>query len=385
MPKRKNKDCDSDDYILRKIKKLEKKLKRRTRKRSSSVTSEDSNLALSLQEDTHHEESAECTVENEHIIDDGNNTTELSPTGIQDSTLQITQPDLLSTDPNLPTTSTASSEPAIVLDESILELLGETPSKNKTYGPAIQAELAVRWEHIATTGLSKDMKKDLLEKHHLPENCLKIGAPSLNPEVKAALSDNLVKKDKVIESKQNQQATAISCISQALTKIFASQTKDAEVIKLLIDGIRLLCDSQYVESMARRSFVTSTIKKDIKDHLYTTDVDSFLFGEKLSDTLRSAKAINKSGAEMKTSAPSQPRPANYTQNKPGQQRFLNSKPPLPFTRQAGVRRSTPATQQPRRYQAPHPTQAPPPSTASGHQRTPLAPPQRSRGQTQTRR
>lgn len=281
---------------------------------------------------------------------------------------------------NLPSTST-EPEPAIPLDDNILEMLGENPSKNKKFGPPIQAELAVRWEHIATTGLSKDIKKELLEKYFLPENCIKIGAPSLNPEVKAALSDTLVRKDKVIETKQNQQAISISCISQALTKIFASETKDAEIIKLLIDGVRLLCDYQHTETMSRRSFVTSTIKKDIKDHLYATEIDNFLFGEKLAETLKSAKAINKSAAEMKTI--SQQKTANFSQAKFNQPRPLNGKPPLPLTRQPGAGRgSAPATHQPRRYQA-HPPPLPPPTAR--HQPPQQAPPQRSRARTQTRR
>ncbi|KAL0893424.1 hypothetical protein ABMA27_015009 [Loxostege sticticalis] len=322
MPKRKSNDSDSDDYILRKIKKLERKLLKRKRKRSSSLSSVDSNQAVSLQE-----------------------------------------------------------EPAIPLDDNILEMLGENPSKNKKFGPPIQAELAVRWEHIATTGLSKDIKKELLEKYFLPENCIKIGAPSLNPEVKAALSDTLVKKDKVIQTKQNQQAISISCISQALTKIFASETKDAEIIKLLIDGVRLLCDYQHTETMSRRSFVTSTIKKDIKDHLYATEIDNFLFGEKLAETLKSAKAISKSAAEMKTI--SQQKTANFSQAKFNQPRPLNGKPPLPLTRQPGAGRgSAPATHQPRRYQA-HPPPPPPPTAR--HQPPQQAPPQRSRARTQTRR
>ncbi|XP_046960554.1 uncharacterized protein LOC124530432 [Vanessa cardui] len=191
---------------------------------------------------------------------------------------------------DIPSTSEAPSETPVVLDSNILELLGETPSKSKKFSSSIQNELAIRWEHIATTGLSKEIKRDLLEKYFLAENCLKIGSPQLNPEIKAALSDILLKKDKAIELKQKQQAIAITCIGQALTTIFSSQNKDSGVIKLLLDAARLLCDSQYIESMSRRSFVTSTIKKEIKDHLYSTEIDSFLFGEKLAETLKIARA-----------------------------------------------------------------------------------------------
>lgn len=280
---------------------------------------------------------------------------------------------------DLPSTSAVSIETPSTLDSNILDLLGETPSKNKKYSSPIQAELAVRWEHITTTGLAKDIKKELIEKYLLPENCLKIGSPQLNPEIKAALSEALVRKDRAIQIKQNQQAIAIACIGQALTTIFASEKKDMTVIKPLLDAARLLCDSQYIESMSRRSFVTSTIKKEIKDHLYSAEIDNFLFGEKLADTLRTAKAICKSGAEMKTTA--QAKSTVLPQN--SQFRNLNFKPPLPLSRQTGaIRRPAPAVQQPRKYQVAPP---PPPPLRPHQPSLPPAQSQRLRGRTQIRR
>lgn len=117
--------------------------------------------------------------------------------------------------------------------------------------------------------------------------------------------------------------------------------------------------------------MTSTIKKDIKNQLFTNATDSHLFGEKLADTLRAAKAISKSGAEMKTilhpkSGVSQPRP-------------LNARPPFPQVRQAGAgRRPTPAITQPRRYQT-LPPPPPPALQATGYRPPPpQVQPQRSR-------
>lgn len=313
------------------------------------------------------------------------------PVVTEDNAPVVTEDDAIidSVISDIPSATADTGEVELVLDENILELLGETPSKNKKYSAPIQTELAVRWEHITITGLSKTVKKELLDKYFLPENCLKIGSPQLNPEIKAALSDTLVKKDKAIETKQNQQAVAISCISHALTKIFASQNKDTEIIKLLIDAGRLLCDSQYIETMSRRSFVTSTIKKDIKDHLYTTEIDTYLFGEKLADTLKAAKAINKSGTEMKNSYHT--KAAMPLQPRFNQSRSLNVRPPPPLARQLGAGRRLASTmQQPRRYQAPPPP-PPPPATFTHHAPAPPPPPvlpvsaQRSRGRTQIRR
>ncbi|KAF9405290.1 hypothetical protein HW555_013920 [Spodoptera exigua] len=64
--------------------------------------------------------------------------------------------------------------------------------------------------------------------------------------------------------------------------------------------------------MIRRSFVCSSIKKEIKDHLYTTPIDSHLFGSQLGDVLKAAKAIHKTSAEMKTGAPIPGPPRRFT-------------------------------------------------------------------------
>ncbi|CAH1647132.1 unnamed protein product [Spodoptera littoralis] len=226
------------------------------------------------------------------------------------------------------------------LDEEIMCLLGQTPSKEKKLGSDIQKDLALRLEHITTMGLKKESRKEIIENNLIPSNCTKINAPKLNPEIKAALSEILIKKDNALEAKQVQIAATISCLGNALTKIFLSDFKDQAVIKSLIEASRLLCDTQHRESMTRRSFICSSIKKDFKEQLYNTEVDSFLFGEKLADTLKAAKAISKSGAEIKVTMKKTVVPQKASQV-PAQ--ILNQKPPLPPTRRTGVaRRAEPA-------------------------------------------
>lgn len=198
-----------------------------------------------------------------------------------------------------PSTPAPAESDECPLDDEILELLGASPASSKKMGEKIQKDIALRWEHIATSGLSKEARKELINNHLVPENCTKLAAPLLNPEIKAALSDTLIGKDKTCETRQNQIASAISCIGEALTKMLKSDNKDASIIKVLLDGAQLLCDSQYNESMKRRSLICATIKKEIKSQLYETDIDTYLFGEKLADTLKAAKAINKSGSEIR--------------------------------------------------------------------------------------
>lgn len=246
------------------------------------------------------------------------------------------------------------------LDQDILDLLGETPSKEKALGPKIHNDLSVRWNHILTSGLQKETRKELLEKYLIPENCTNIDAPVLNPETKAALSEILLKKDKSLETKQKQRAAAISCLGQALTRLLEVGIKDAAIIRPLLDAARLTCDLQHTDSLIRRSFICSTLKKEVKDRLYATEIDKFLFSEKLPDILKAGKAIQKSGAEMKVSTYKAKK--QNTSNRP-----LNSRPPLPTGRTAaGVSRKQDPAPAATRRRAPHP----PPPAAPAHTRQP---------------
>lgn len=84
------------------------------------------------------------------------------------------------------------------LDAEILEILGVDPTLTKKFGNEVQKDVAVRFEHVATAGLSKDDRKEILDKYLVPSNCKLIAAPALNPEVKAALSEMVIKRDKAI-------------------------------------------------------------------------------------------------------------------------------------------------------------------------------------------
>lgn len=199
-----------------------------------------------------------------------------------------------------------------LLDDDILEILGIDPTTNTKYGKDINKDLAIRFQHYSITGLSKDTRKELGDKYPIPSNCKFIDAPQLNPEIKAALTEPIAKRDKNIEARQKQVATALSCLSDALTTLFSATNKDTNLIRSLMDTSRILCDCQYNDSVTRRNFILSSLKKEMKEQLQNTKVDSFLFGENLSETLKAARAINKSGAELKGN----PSRQNFAPKKP---------------------------------------------------------------------
>ncbi|KAL0850726.1 hypothetical protein ABMA28_006668 [Loxostege sticticalis] len=301
MPKRKH---DVEDKVTKKIRRLEKKLKKCKRRRGRIISSSSEDSTQS-----HHNQNGMYL----HFIllsdkRQTNNVT-LSPL--------LPTPSSSNSAQQQPVPSTSQEEPAVLveedglqpleglpeesrLDDDILEILGDDPTTTVEYGKNIRQELAARFNHIATNGMNKENRKELCEKYLIPENCKLIGAPALNAEVKAALNETTLKRDKLIESRQKRIAAAISCLGEALSHALESKNKDNAQIKRLMDAARLICDSQHNDSISRRNLAVYSLKKEMKEPLLNTKIDTSLFGEHLTDSLKVAKAVTKSSSELKS-------------------------------------------------------------------------------------
>lgn len=197
----------------------------------------------------------------------------------------------------------SNSEREGPIDHIMQELLGDDPSITKSYGKEINCSVATRIQHMVTNGISKDTRKELQNKYLPPSNCTVLDAPTLNPEIKAAVSETVLKRDKGIEIKQKLLGSAISCLGQAISSLLEKENKDMDLIKLLMDACRIICDCQNNDSVTRRNFVLYNLKKDMRDQLQKSRIDSALFGSDLAETIKTAKNISKSGAELKSAPP----------------------------------------------------------------------------------
>ncbi|XP_049876967.1 uncharacterized protein LOC126374386 [Pectinophora gossypiella] len=330
MPKRKS-DGDCDD-IQRKIKRLKKKLRRKQRGKRYQCRSDESESDLSLNsrvssepqdcQQTQGSEKEDYTwlMDNDPINFDLDNPTDSHHNN-----------DLLKSNPCPSTsgtnsavaiqsvvTSPAESTPLLAaeartsgdavapvteeLDNELLDILGVDPTSDKKYGKDIHKDLSVRLQHWALTGLTKDLRKELKEKYLTPENCKLIDPPELNAEIKAAVSDIILKRDKAIEGKQKQLTLAITCLGEAISMLISTKEKNTALLKLLMDSARMMCNCQHADTVTRRNFLLGAVKKDVREQLQNSKVDKFLFGEDLPEILKSARAIHKSGTELKPPA-----------------------------------------------------------------------------------
>lgn len=190
-------------------------------------------------------------------------------------------------------------------------MLGDAPKPESALGNSIHKDLASRWQDILQKGLQKETKEKLQQEYLVPSNCDLLIAPALNPEAKAALSETLLKRDISIMQKQRQLGLAMSALAQAVDLLIKQESSPQKILKPLSDACRIICDSHYLETKTRRNFVISSINTKLKDTLINTVRDGFLFGDNVTEKLKVAKSIQKSGDTLKNA----PKPFNNGFNK----------------------------------------------------------------------
>ncbi|XP_063635037.1 uncharacterized protein LOC134805721 [Cydia splendana] len=282
MGKRKRSRSRDDDYdsILRKVKKLEQRLKNRRRSSSRSPSIEQENIDVNI--DVHQSETQSPLRDMEFTEADNND-------NVNEACLNNKSVD------NAEQTTNVEPE----LDPNILSILGDDPQNENTFGEKLHKDVSTRWQHLLINGLQKEVKSEIIKLYPVPENCSSLKAPKLNLEIKAALTEMNLKKDNFSENKQNQLSSGIAALGKALTVAFSSNPSSQDLIKYLSDAGRLLCDYHYRESQSRRYSIINTLNKQTRDTIRDTKLDEYLFGSDLADHLKSSKAIEKSGLELK--------------------------------------------------------------------------------------
>lgn len=182
------------------------------------------------------------------------------------------------------------------LEDNVLEILGMAP-QTEAIGENLHKQIVERWAVIIKKGLAKEEKEKIQTDNPPFTNFEVMKPPKLNPEVNAAVNDVARKRDQIIYRRQQQIATALSCLGSALQ--FNMKDQKLEAIKKLNDASRLLCDSLFMDTRGRRSLLLSVTNKNMKEFLIQSEPGSFLFGDNLTDQIKTAKSVQKSGEELK--------------------------------------------------------------------------------------
>lgn len=198
------------------------------------------------------------------------------------------------------------------LDEELLDVLGEEiPASNSQV--KMNERLKKWWKGWMERGISEEVRKELLKKYPR-DGELVTEAPKINLEVQRLLTEISKKRDEHFTKTQRCVGTAIASLGGAISLLTEPSSEPVDqtlLLKYLWDTGKILTDVFHQQSSARKSFITPALDKDLKTTLEASVSDEWLYGEKLSEHVKEAKAIVKAAATLKTpDKPATKRPSN---------------------------------------------------------------------------
>ena len=124
----------------------------------------------------------------------------------------------------------ASTEDPVVDEET--EVLGEDSPSKVPKEVNLHTLLVSRWKEWLKSGISKEVKQDLLQRYPRQGNC-GLEAPRLNPEVRVFMNEAGFKRDNHFVNTQNLSGSALSALGSAMTKILYDEETPADRLVLL--------------------------------------------------------------------------------------------------------------------------------------------------------
>lgn len=186
------------------------------------------------------------------------------------------------------------------LDEHILKALrAEVAPQKKEID--LHRALGENWDRILRNGLKKEDRTQLLEKYPRTGNC-RMEAPALNEEVDSFISEKMRKRDRLFIIDQNVCGTGLSALGLAISMILDEQEEGIDKLKLLEllnDAGWLLSELFHLLTVARRSFMFSSMDAKMGAILEKAKADEWLFGTELSQKIKSARAAEKVGSTLR--------------------------------------------------------------------------------------
>ncbi|XP_044587765.1 uncharacterized protein LOC123267280 [Cotesia glomerata] len=187
------------------------------------------------------------------------------------------------------------------LEDEIMEILGEDHQAEDPQVGTLHPEIATRWSNYINEGLKKELKSELLSKYPRASNC-QLEAQVLNPEISATMQDAALKRDKYASEIQKTIGSAMLVLGMGISLLLDEKDEGVDrkqLLQYLSDAGKLIAEAHHREAVTRRSFILPGMEKNIKEVLEKSKMDKFLFGEGLSEKIKSTKTIEKVAAEMK--------------------------------------------------------------------------------------
>ncbi|KAI8435386.1 hypothetical protein MSG28_003704 [Choristoneura fumiferana] len=229
------------------------------------------------------------------------------------------------------------------IPEEFLAALGNEGEEKVEEGEPIQSELATRWMRIMAEGLTKEQIQTLIKKYPTPKNFPAAVAPILNKEIGATLSELSLNRDRRIINRQNMIAKILSCLGMTLTDILKGNINSKKLIEQISDAAKIAAEIHCNDSKSRKFFALSSATKIVQDACKETKTGKLLFGDGLSDQLKTVH-IQTFKLERPIALPdNQPKGPRWAETYEASYYQPDTSPPCTNSGETNITESQPAT------------------------------------------
>lgn len=162
-------------------------------------------------------------------------------------------------------TDTSPSENPVtgehVEELEILKELGAATQDDKKRGPKIKQQLAETGKKRWGCKIGQERLSSMLDKHPLPENCIAIGVPRVNPEIWDQVNVYRRKADPRLSNIQQIFQRASATVLTLCDKVIAPAREDRKIHDDDIDTPAFLGHACYELSVFRREQIKPALKK----------------------------------------------------------------------------------------------------------------------------
>lgn len=166
----------------------------------------------------------------------------------------------------------------------------------------LQPELSKVINNWLTKDHAKELEDNFMKKYPRTVEGCNVEAPKLNQEVISSSPEATTIRDKHFVTNQNIAGSASVAMSSAINTLL-TKNKDVDkydLIGRMSDSLKMVAQLHYKFAQARRAYITPTVSKECRSTLEESVPDTFLYRDKLSEKIRSSKAITKVGEDLKT-------------------------------------------------------------------------------------
>jgi hypothetical protein len=178
-------------------------------------------------------------------------------------------------------------------DESLMEILNTTLPK-EDYGPDSQNDVAESVSRLFANKQPKEKLDSYKTEHKLPNNCKSLGISKVNPEIWNMLPQKIKQVDYVHQLQQQQISLAAIKSAKTAEIVFTAgdkierSTRD-NFLKLCLETETVLGSSMQEVNQNLKSEIRPSLSKEASSICSTASTPEWLFGDNVTDQLRSAK------------------------------------------------------------------------------------------------